>query len=708
MLNRTHMNATKSIIAMTLATMAGIATTGCSSNQQAEESKNPMDISKIEIEAGPLTPETIWKLGRVGEVKVSPDKKTLAFTITYTDIAEDKSYADIYTLPIEGGTPKRLTDTKENEYQIEWTNDGKRLTYLAAKQESAQVWSIDLDGKDPKKLTDIEGGIDAYRMSPDESKLIVVKRIKLDQTVNDIYPDLPKANARIETDLMYRHWNDWADYSYNHVLYVNLKDGKQIGEAKDIMEGERYHSPLMPFGGIEQICWTPDSKKIAYTSKKLTGKESAFSTNSNIYLYDLESGETKNLTEDNKGYDMNPVFIANGRKMLWQSMERDGYESDKNRLMILDMETGEKRELSEGTENDVLAFEPDADGKTIWVISDEKAKDAIFSIDIDTKQITKLTNDIADYTAIADGGDVLIASRMSMKYPTEIYAVDKKTGESKNISNVNTEALAKVEMGDIEERWVKTTDGKEMLVWILYPPQFDKTKRYPALLYCQGGPQSTVSQFWSTRWNLELMAANGYIVVAPNRRGLPGFGREWNEQISGDYGGQNMKDYLAAIDNVAKEPYVDENRLGAVGASYGGFSVYWLAGHHQKRFKAFIAHCGIFNFDQMNATTEEMFFVNWDMKGNFYEKDNAAAMKSYSQSPHLFVNNWDTPIMVIHGEKDFRIPYTQGMGAFNTAIMKGIPAQFLYFPEECHWVLRPQNSILWHREFYKWLDKWLK
>lgn len=691
-----------------MALAAGTFHSSCSGPLSSMDNKNPMDLNKIDITAGPLTPETIWKLGRVGEAQLSPDKKTLAFTITYTDIAEDKSYADIYTLPVSGGSPKRLTDTRENEYQIGWTNDGLRITYLAAKQDNAQLWSINLDGKDPKQITNIDGGIDAYRFSPDEQRLVVVKRVKLDQTVNDIYPDLPKANARIETDLMYRHWNDWADFSYNHVFYVNLKDMKQQGEPVDIMEGERFHSPLMPFGGIEQINWTPDSKQIAYTCKKLTGKASAFSTNSDIYLYDIEKGSTKNLTEFNKGYDINPAFTANGSHMLWQSMEHDGYESDKNRLMMLDMASGAVTDLSVNTENDVMAFAPDADGKTIWVISDEHAKDAIFSIDIESKAYSRLTNDVCDYTSVADAGDVLIASRMSMKAPSEIYSIDKKTGEARNISNVNTAALAKVEMGDIEERWVKTTDGKEMLVWVLYPPQFDKTKKYPALLYCQGGPQSTVSQFWSTRWNLELMAANGYIVVAPNRRGLPGFGREWCEQISGDYGGQNMKDYLAAIDNVAAEPFVDENRLGAVGASYGGFSVYWLAGHHEKRFKAFIAHCGIFNFDQMNATTEEMFFVNWDMKGNFYEKNNAAAMKSYSQSPHLFVNNWDTPIMVIHGEKDFRIPYTQGMGAFNTAVMKDIPAQFLYYPEECHWVQRPQNSILWHREFYKWLDKWLK
>ncbi len=677
-----------------------------SCNQQTcNDVKNPFSTSAITDSV--LTPETMWKLGRVGSATLSPDKKNIAFTITYTDIAEDKNYADIYVMPIQGGKVTRLTDTKENEYQVEWTSDGC-IAYLAARNTDPQVWTIKPDGSEKKQVTNIEGGVEAYQFSPDGQKLLVTKRIKLDQTVNDIYPDLPKANARIETDLMYRHWNQWADYSYSHVLFLKLKNGVQEGEPIDIMEGERYHSPLMPMGGIEQISWTPDGRSIAYTCKKKVGKEAAFSTNSDIYLYDIQTAHTRNLTEGNMGYDINPQFTPDGQYMLWQSMEHDGYEADKNRLMIMNLATNEKRELSHATENNVDAFTLSSDGKSVWVIIDDKAKDQIFNITLADGTLTQLTTDVCDYTSVADAGECLIASRMSMKAPSEIYTIDKQTGKACNLSNVNTEVLANIEMGNVEERWVPTTDGKQMLVWVIYPPHFDKNKKYPALLYCQGGPQSTVSQFWSTRWNFELMAANGYVVVAPNRRGLPGFGREWNEQISGDYGGQNMKDYLAAIDNVSAEPYIDADRLGAVGASYGGFSIYWLAGHHEKRFKAFIAHCGIFNFEQMYPTTEEMFFVNWDMKGAPWDKDNAAAMSSYANSPHLFVNNWDTPIMVIHGEKDFRIPYTQGMAAFNTAIIKGIEAKFLYFPDECHWVQRPQNSILWHREFFRWLDKHLK
>ena len=684
----------------------------CNENKTADGEEQDQgkifDPSQNYVEPGRLTPEKLWLMGRVSEPVLSPDGKQIVYTITYTDIAADKNYSDVYVQSLDEMYGHRVTSTSENEYQVGWTPDGSRITYLAARSKDAQVWSVMPDGSDLQQVTYIEGGVDAYKYSPDGRHMVVVKRIKLDQTVNDLYPDLPKANARIETDLMYRHWNEWGDYSYNHPLVVDVINGMQVGDPVDILEGQRYHSPMMPFGGIEQIEWSPDSKTVAYTCKKKLGKESALSTNSDIYLYDIEDRSTENLTEGNMGYDQNPKFSADGKRIFWQSMEHDGYESDKNRLMMLDLETGVKTDLTANTENDVNSYALSSDGLKVWAIMDVEAKDEIFSIDIDSAKIEILTRDICDYTSIADAGSKLVASRMSMKSPTEIYVVDKETGVSVNISNVNTAALLGLDMGNIESRWVMTDDGKLMQVWVLYPPQFDRNKKYPAILYCQGGPQSTVSQFWSTRWNLSLMAANDYIVVAPNRRGLPGFGREWCEEISGDYGGLCMKDYLAAIDNIAKESFVDENRLGAVGASFGGYSIYWLAGHHEKRFKAFIAHCGIFNFDQMYPTTEEMFFVNWDLKGPYWDKSNADVQKSYSQSPHLFVDKWDTPIMVIHGEKDFRIPYTQGMAAFNTAVMRDIPAQFLYYPDECHWVLHPQNNILWHREFYRWLDKWLK
>lgn len=540
------------------------------------------------------------------------------------------------------------------------------------------------------------------------SKLLFTADVKLDSTVNDIYPDLPLANARIETDLMYRHWDHWSDFTYSHAFMIGYNDGATQGEAIDIMKGEKFDTPLKPMGGIEQISWSPNSKSIVYTSKKLNGKAAAFSTNSDLYLYNLENGITTNLTDGIKGYDMNPTFSPDGALLAWESMARDGYEADKIRLMVQNIATGERKEYTTTFDQNVTNLNWDESGKSIWFISDYHATENIYQLDIASGTITKKTEGVHDYTSLIPANDKLIATRMSMSMPTEIYAVDKNTGKDINLSHVNQGILSQLKMGKVEERWITTTDNKQMLTWVIYPPDFDPTKKYPTLLYCEGGPQTTVSQFWSYRWNFQQMVANGYIVVAPNRRGLPGFGQEWNEQISGDYGGQNMLDYLSAIDAMAKEPFVDANNLGAIGASYGGYSVYWLAGHHKKRFKAFISHCGIFNFEQMYVTTEEMFFVNWDYKGAYWDTENAAAQRSYGFSPHLFVKNWDTPILVIHGEKDFRIPYTQGMGAFNAAVMRGVPARFLFFPEECHWVLSPQNGILWQREFKGWLDRWLK
>lgn len=681
-----------------------------------DNSKNNMSsVNQSSASSTPhnLTPEDLWSFGRVSAPALSPDGESLLFTIAYTDIQKNSSSTDIYIMPTEGGEMQCLGVTKENEYEVAWKPDGKAVCYLAAKSDDPQIFEKSIGSTTARQITNIKGGIDAFLYSPDQKYILFVQRVKLDKDIHDLHPDMPLATARLETDLMYRHWNAWSDGAYNHIFLQRLDgDGKTIGEPVDIMKGEPFHAPQMPFGGIEEIAWSPDGETVAYTSKKLQGKESAFSTNSNIYLYNVDSGTTKCVTDFNLGYDKCPAFSADGSKLFWQSMEHDGYESDQNRIFMLDLnEKSEAVNLFADTELSVASFSLDPKNENIiYFIADEQAKEAIFQLNIATKEIKKVTNDVADYTSIAVVPDnsSLIACRQSMSNPSEVYYVNRETGKATQLTHINDALLANINSCSVEERWVKTTDNKQMLVWVIYPPHFDKSKQYPALLYCQGGPQSTVSQFWSTRWNFALMAANDYIVVAPNRRGLPGFGKEWCEQISGDYGGQNMKDYLAAIDNVAAEPFVDADRLGAVGASYGGFSIYWLAGHHNKRFKAFISHCGIFNFDQMYATTEESFFTNWDLKGAFWEKDNAAAMKSYRESPHLFVNNWDTPIMVIHGEKDFRIPYTQGMAAYNTAVMKGIPAEFLYFPDECHWVQKPQNSIVWHREFYKWLDKWLK
>jgi dipeptidyl aminopeptidase/acylaminoacyl peptidase len=651
-----------------------------------------------------MTPEVLWSFGRLSEVALSPDGSTVVYGVTYTNISENKSYTDLYIVPAKGGEVKQITNTKFNEAQPDWRPDGQKITFLSSESGSMQLWEMNIDGSARKQITDVEGGISAYLYSPDMKQLAYIKAVKLDQTVNDLYPDLPLANARIEDDLMYRHWDSWHDYTYNHLFIAPYSEGSLITLGKDIMEGERFDSPMKPFGGMEQIAWSPDSKSIVYTCKKLVGRDYAFSTNSDLYLYNIETGLTENLTEGMMGYDQNPVFSPDGSKLIWESMERDGYEADKNRLFLMDMASREKKDLTASFDHNIASPVWDREKPYIWFVSNVSATEQIHAIDLQTGEITKVTEGMQDFVQVLNAGDILIAVRMSISSPSEIYSIDLASGTASNISNINTPVLSQLTLGDVEERWVKTTDGKDMLVWVIYPPHFDPSKKYPAILYCQGGPQDGVSQFWSLRWNFQMMAANGYVVIAPNRRGLPGFGTEWNEQISGDYGGQNMKDYLSAVDALSKEPFIDETRLGAVGASYGGFSVYWLAGNHNKRFKAFIAHCGIFNSDMMYTTTEEMFFVDWDMKGPYWKHPN----KQYSASPHLFADKWDTPILVIHGEKDFRIPYTQGMAAFNAARIQDIPARFLFFPEENHWVLSPQNGILWQREFAGWLNKWLK
>ena len=655
-----------------------------------------------------MTPEVLWSFGRVGTIAVSPDGQTVLYDVTYFNIQENKGYRDLYLVPVAGGESQRITDTPERESEACWSADGKKIYYISTVSGDAQLWEINPDGSAAQQISSVEGGISGYKFSPDGKMVMYIKSVKLDQGIHDKYPDLPKANARLETDLMYRHWDSWHDYTYQHVFIASF-DGKRLSGDKDLMEGERFDSPNKPSGGVEQISWSADGKQIAYTCKKKSGIDYALSTNTDIYIYDLLSGTTKNFTEGMMGYDINPTFSPDGKYLAWESMARDGYEADKNRLFIADLATGEKKDCSLNFDQNVQGLNWSADSKSVWLISDIHATDEIYRYDLADGQFNRITDGVHDYMNVAPAGNQLIAGKVSMSQPAEIYRVDATTGKDEAITAVTKGLMEQLTFGKVEERWITTTDNKKMLVWVIYPPHFDPNKKYPALLYCGGGPQSTVSQFWSYRWNFQMMAANDYIIVAPNRRGLPGFGQEWNEQISGDYGGQNMKDYLVAIDSVAAEPFVDKERLGAVGASYGGYSVYYLAGIHQGRFKAFISHCGIFNFEQMYSTTEEMWFVNFDYGGAYWDFKNSVAQKSYEQfSPHKFVQNWDTPLLVIHGEKDFRIPYTQGMGAFNSARLKGIPAEFLLFPDETHWVMQPQNGILWQRVYFEWLDKWLK
>lgn len=670
--------------------------------------KNLIGKSDIRIKDGRMTPEALWAMGRIGGMNVSPDGKKVVYTVAYYSVPENKSNREVFVMNADGSDNKQITKTGFAENEAVWIKGGTKIAFLCNESGSSQLWEMNPDGTDRKRLSDYDKDIEGFAFSPDEKKVLFISQVKTVNSTADKYPDLDKATGVIITDLMYKHWDEWVTTA-PHPFVADF-DGKSISNPVDVMEGELFESPMKPFGGIEQLAWNTTSDKIAYTSRKKTGKEYAISTNSDIYVYDLNTKQTTNITEENKGYDTNPTYSPDGKSIAWLSMERDGYEADQNRLMVMNLETGEKTFVSKDFDSNVYSYCWSADCKRIYFTGVWHGESQVYQIDLaNGNKITPLTEGMYDYASVALLGDKLIAQRHSMSMGDEIYSIDL-TGDHTvtQLTFENKHIYDQLTMGKVEERWMKTTDGKQMLTWVIYPPQFDPNKKYPTLLFCEGGPQSPVSQFWSYRWNFQIMAANDYIIVAPNRRGLPGFGLEWNEAVSGDYGGQCMKDYFTAIDEVAKEPYVNKDRLGCVGASFGGFSVYWLAGHHDKRFKVFIAHDGIFNMEMQYLETEEMWFANWDMGGAYWEKQNATAQRTFANSPHKFVDKWDTPILCIHGEKDYRILANQGMAAFNAAVLRGVPAELLIYPDENHWVLKPQNGVLWQRTFFEWLDMWLK
>ena len=692
---------------------AAMTLAACGGTKDAGQAGVPLiERSDIQIEGKRMTPEALWAMGRIGGVTVSPDEKQIAYTVAYYSVPENKSNREVFVMNTDGTGNKQITHTPWQENEVNWIKGGTKLAFLSNEGGSSQLWEMNPDGSGRKQLTQYDGDIEGYSFSPDGKKLLFIAQVKTKQSTADKYPDLPKATGSIVTDLMYKHWDEWVTGA-PHPFVADF-DGNGISNIKDILEGEPYESPMRPWGGIEQLAWSPAGDKVAYTCRKKTGLAYAISTNSDIYIYDLATKKTDNITEENKGYDTNPQYSPDGKYIAWQSMERDGYEADLNRLFIMNLETGEKRFVSKEFESNVDGFLWNKDSKSIYFIGVWHGETQIYNIDLAANdKVTQLTDGMYDYASLALAGDKVIALRHSMSMGDEIYAVSATRNgdafaEAKQLTFENKQIYDQLEMGKVEARWMKTTDGKQMLTWVIYPPQFDPNKKYPTLLFCEGGPQSPVSQFWSYRWNFQIMAANDYIIVAPNRRGLPGFGVEWNEAISGDYGGQCMKDYFTAIDEMAKESFVDKDRLGCVGASFGGFSVYWLAGHHDKRFKAFIAHDGIFNMEMQYLETEEKWFANWDMGGAYWEKQNPVAQRTFANSPHQFVDKWDTPILCIHGEKDYRILANQAMAAFDAAVMRGVPAELLIYPDENHWVLKPQNGILWQRTFFEWLDKWLK
>jgi len=660
-----------------------------------------------------FTPEDIWKLGMVSDPQPSPDGRSVLFGIKHTDLAENKGNNDLYITSFEGNGFIRISNTPNSEFNARWRSDGKKIGFLMADGGAPQLYETNPDGSGLEKISAEPGGIHGFEYSPKGDKILFYRPVTVQKPDAKLFKDLPKATGKIYDGLMFRHWDEWADGSFNHVFFQNYNLGELIGKPIDLMPGEAYDAPLKPMGGIEQISWSPDGKSIAYTSRKKNGTAEALSTNSDIFLYDTESKTTRNLSLGMNGYDVEPRFSPDGKKIAWQSMEREGYEADKNRLVVKDLSAGV---LTDATKDFDIAIESlvwSSNSQLIYFLVQTQGTVQVFEWDSkkpSNKSIEAITTGAHNFTSIclfkSGKSDLILTTKQSMNAPNEVWTLDPIGEKESQITNVNKEFLAGFKLCKIEKKLVKATDGKEILTWIVYPPDFNPANKYPAVLFCQGGPQAMVGQNFSSRWNFQLMASQGYVMVLPNRRGVPGFGQEWNEQISGKWGDLAMEDLLSVSDWMAAEPYVDKSKLAAVGASFGGYSVYWLAGHHQKRFKAFISHCGVFNLESMYGSTEEIWFSNWDMKGPYWQEPKPESYSKYS--PHLFVKKWDTPILVIHNDKDFRVPINEGIQAFTAAQLTKVPSRFLYFPDENHWVLKPQNSVLWSRVFFDWLDKHLK
>ena len=698
--------------------IAALALGACTPKEQPKALDIDNKMTAEEIAAARFTPAVMWKMGRLGGASLSPDGTTALYTVTRYNMGENRGLTQIYVRDMASGEEKTLTDNTSNNNDAQWSADGKKIFFTSSRSGSMQVWQMSADGSNAKQITNVEGGVEGYGIAPTEDKIFYVKKVHAaDIKSSDVHKDMDKSKARIYDDLMARHWDYWDEGEYSHIFVADLTaDG--LKNDKDIIgEKSAWDAPLAPYFDTAEIAWSNNGKMLAYTCKPLTGAAYAVSTDSDIFIYNTEDGSTLNINKikTNKGmrimefvgYDRYPVWSPDDMQLAFCSMATPGYESDKDRLYVYDLASQQHTDLS-------LDFDHSAqnviwkDNQTIYFLSPIEGTQQVCKADVKNAKIDVITAGDHDIATMSIAGDKCLTTLMTISRDKEMYDVNLADGTLTQISNINAHIYDNVKMGEVQKRWIKTTDGKEMLTWVILPPDFDPTKKYPTLLYCEGGPQSVVSQGWSYRWNFQLMASQGYVVVAPNRRGCPSFGSEWREQISGDYAGQNIQDYLAAIDTVAKEPWCDTEHMGCVGASYGGYSVYYLAGHHDNRFKAFISHCGIFNFESMYGETEELFFINHDYGGNYWDKENKIAQRSYANSPHKFVDKWNTPIMIITGEFDFRIPYTQSLQAFTAARLKGLDSRLVEFENEAHQVFKPQNSMVWNREFFGWLDKYLK
>lgn len=712
----------KKIILMMALAAVGL---GACDRQRPEALKIDNALTPEEIAAGRFTPEVMWKMSRAGASSLSPDGATLLYQQTDYNVAENRGVTTLWVEDLASKATTRLTDFTSNSLSPRWSADGQKIYFLSDRSGSMQVWEMSPTGGNVRQLSDLEGGVEGFGISPRGDKAWYVQRVQAaDRRSADIHKDMDKSQARIYDDLMARHWDYWDEGEYLH-LFVGDFGAEGLKPGTDIIGADAaWDTPLAPYFDMAEIAWNNAGTQLAYTCKPLTGTAYAVSTDSDIFVYDVASGQTQNICKpltgrtadegeatvdaaEMVGYDKYPVWSPDDSKIAFLSQRRAGNESDKARLFLYDCSTAEMRDLTEAFDYNAQNVVWEGNDR-VWFIAPIEGTYQICRVAATDGEVEVLTEGDHSLTAFTTGGGRMVAERSTISSATEFFEVNTSDGTLTQISAINDAIYKNIRMGEVQKRWVRTTDGKQMLTWVILPPDFDPARKYPTLLYCEGGPQSVVANGWSYRWNFQLMAAQGYVVVAPNRRGVPSFGQEWLDQISGDYSGQNIRDYLSAIDDVAREPWADEERMGCVGASYGGYSVYFLAGCHEKRFKAFIAHCGIFDFDSMYGETEELWFVNNDYGGPYWDRDNATAQRSYANSPHKFVDKWDTPILIFTGEKDFRIPYTQSLEAFTAARVRGIPARLVEFRDEAHQVFKPQNSMVWNREFFGWLDRYVK
>ena len=714
-------------------------------NAQNVSTQQPLKNTKTKMK-NRMTPELLWKMGRLSDAAVSPDGSKIAYTVKRYSLEENTGTSTLHVTDLNAGSDIKVIEDWKSIGSLQWFSSADRQQIYFEGQKNSpspsavepketsssepeneiesktQAWVLDVGSKETTQITSIEEGISNLKVSPDGKRIAFTIRVKMKQEVKDIYPDLPKADARIIDSLMYRHWNVWDDYKFSHIHIAELNSDKSSGDTFDLMEGIESDCPVGPFGGSEQFDWSPDGTEIAFTMKNIDdGTKWAQSTDTNVYVVQAKKGAKPILiSEDMAGYDRAPSYSPNGKFIAFSSMERAGFESDRARVMIYDVKSQRTFEATKGLDQNAHQTTWSADSRSIIFTSETNGTQQIYRLglpqskDDESPKLQTISSGRYNWSLIESkkDGDTIFAKRSDMLRPNEIYKLDASNGDAAQITNINDEIYKNLELPTVEERFVTATDGEKIQTWVIYPSDLEpngfdpfQEQPRPMLLYCQGGPQAQVGQNFSWRWNFHLMAAQGYIVAAPNRRGLPGFGQKWNDDISGDWGGQAMQDLIAVADDVASESYVDNDKLAAVGASFGGYSIYWLMGHHENRFKAMIAHCGVFNLESMYGSTEELFFVNWDMGGPYWASEELKS-KYQDFSPHQFVKDWDTPLLVIHGQQDFRVPVTQGMEAFTVAQVQNIPSRFLYFPDEGHWVTSPQNSVLWHRVFFDWLQRY--